>query len=201
VAGGSWAGGPAGDPGGGPEASRQRPAAAMQPSWLTRRAVIASSAAVAGVLLASCRGVQVLGTPPPLPADVRTLQTAIAAEQTLIAGYQSAISQARAVDPAVLAGLSDVAAEHQQHLAQLKAQLVVPAGASHATRSAGAAPHPAGDLHATIGVLEEAESAAAHRLASQLLTVPPSLAQLMASISASETTHVGVLAALRRRVT
>jgi hypothetical protein len=220
VAGCSRAGGPAGDPATGsggipwghqgpPRASTtagrtavngQLAASMVQHAWLTRRAVIAASAALAGAFLSACRGVQVLGTPPALPADVRQLQAAIAAERTLIADYQSAVSRARAVDPAVMTALSGLLAEHQQHLVQLSARLVVPAGASQAASRAGAVPHLAADLQATLGSLAEAESAAAQRLASQLLTVPPSLAQLMASISASEATHVGALTTLRRRV-
>jgi hypothetical protein len=46
--------------------------------------------------------------------------------------------------------------------------------------------------------LEEAEQAASDRLIGQLAALPPSLAQLFASIAASEATHVPYLQAARR---
>ncbi len=54
------------------------------------------------------------------------------------------------------------------------------------------------DLAGALANLAAAEQAAAQRLATGLLAVPPSLAQLLASISASEATHVPVLDQLRR---
>jgi hypothetical protein len=50
-----------------------------------------------------------------------------------------------------------------------------------------------------ISYLGAAEQAASDRLLGEVLQVPPSLAQLFASISASEATHVPVLAATEAR--
>lgn len=164
----------------------------------TRRAVLAASAAVVPLLIAGCRGVQVLGSPPPPAPDVRLLRAAITAELQMIARYHAAISAA-AGNSAVTARLMGLRAEHEQHLAQLRSRLIVPAGSAQSPGQVAASPASAGlDLHGTLGTLAAAEQAASLRLATDLLTVPPSLAQLMASISACEATHVPVLDQLGR---
>jgi hypothetical protein len=165
----------------------------------TRRTVLAASAAAAGLLVTGCRGVQALGSPPPPAHDITQLRAAIAAEQRLIASYQVAIAQARGANGTggssaggsgtVAATLAGLLTEHEQHHAALSARLVEPPGyVQRPTTAAGAA--------ATISELAAAEQAASQRLAAQLLTAPASLAQLLASISASEATHVPVLASL-----
>jgi hypothetical protein len=164
----------------------------------SRRVVLAASAAAIPLLVSACRGVQVLGAPPPPAPDVRLLRSAISAERLLIATYRAAIPHASA-DPTASAVLAGLLAEHEQHLAQLDSRLVVPAGSadSAAPRTAVPASIPAG-MPAALATLAGAEQAAAQRLATQLLDVPPSLAQVLASISASEATHVPALDALRR---
>jgi rubrerythrin len=164
----------------------------------SRRAVLAASAAAVPLLVSACRGVQVLGSPPPPAADVRLLRVAIAAERAMVARYHAALAQASGSNTA--AALTSILAEHQQHLAQLTARLVGPAQSSLAQSSlAPSSPAPPGPggagsgLAAALEALETAEQDASARLASQLLDVPPSLAQLLASISASEATHVPVL--------
>ena len=164
----------------------------------TRRAVLAGSAAALPAVISGCRGVQVLGMPPPPAPDIRLVRAAISAEQQLISRYHAVAAgpgrQAGAAQP-----LAAILAEHEQHLARLTARLVVPAGSAQSVRPAAtpAASMPA-DLAAALAVLSADEQAAAQRLAAGLLTVPPSLAQLLASISASEATHVPVLDQLRR---
>lgn len=164
----------------------------------SRRVVLAASAAAIPALVSACRGVQVLGTPPPPAPDVRLLRSAISAERLLIATYRAAIPHASA-DGTASAVLADLLAEHEQHLAQLDSRLVVPSGSasSAAPRTEAAASIPA-ELPAALAALAAAEQAASQRLATQLLDVPDSLAQLLASISASEATHVPALNALRR---
>lgn len=166
---------------------------------LTRRAVLAASAAAVPLLLTGCRGLEVLGAPPPVAADVGVLRSAIETERLMVSRYQAAIAQAGAEGQAVVTELAGILAEHKQHLAQLSARLVVPAGStSRLPPVKGAtATLPAG-VAAAIGALETAEQDASNALAGQLLRVPPSLAQLMASISASEATHVPVLHSLGR---
>ena len=163
----------------------------------TRRRMLASSGLAAlGVVVAGCAP----GTPwpwakPPRPApDVGVLHEVIDAEYTMISRYTAAL----AAHPGLATAISAVLAEHRQHLAQLRAQLVIPAGASAAQRAA-AAPRlvgrpqlPPGQT-ATLGYLRSAERAAASALAARLTSVPPSLAQLMASIGASEATHAALL--------
>jgi len=161
--------------------------------------MLAASAAAVPLLVSACRGIQVLGTPPPPGRDVRALQSAISGERALISSYHSAIAQATAAgsgDRATVASLSRLLAEHHQHLAQLTARLVEPSrSAAPPVKPTPSASAPAG-LGAVIASLAAAEQAASARLASQLLAVPPSLAQLMASISASEATHLPVLHSL-----
>ena len=165
----------------------------------TRRAVLAASAAAVPLLVTACRGVQVLGTPPPPPPDVRELRLAITAEQLMISRYHLAIARA-AGHQATATRLAGLLAEHQQHLAQLSARLVVPAGSAAAAPAGSPPASPAlpADLDGTLGALAAGEQAAAQRLGRQLLAMPPSLAQLLASIAASEATHVPVLTSLRR---
>jgi hypothetical protein len=164
----------------------------------SRRAVLTASAATIPLLLSACRGAQVLGTPPPPTPEVRQLRAAISAERALIAGYRAAIPHASG-DSSASAALASLLAEHQQHLTRLSSRLIVPAGSADSAAPSAGAPLtvPAG-LDAALAALAGAEQAAATRLAAQLLDVPASLAQLLASISASEATHVPALDALRR---
>jgi hypothetical protein len=164
----------------------------------SRRVVLAASAATIPLLISACRGAQVLGSPPPPAPDVRHLRMAISAERALIAGYRSAMPHASA-DAAASATLAALLTQHEQHLTQLNSRLIVPAGSADSAPGKAAAPVsiPA-DMPSALGALADAEQAASQRLAAQLLDVPASLAQLLASISASEATHVPVLDALRR---
>jgi hypothetical protein len=50
-----------------------------------------------------------------------------------------------------------------------------------------------GGLNPTLAQLQQAEAAASDRLIGQLAGLPPSLAQLFASIAAAEATHVPLL--------
>jgi hypothetical protein len=171
-----------------------------------RRALLIASAAALPTLLAACRGVQSLGTPPPPPTDVDTLRNAIDHETALIASYAAVAAGGPAASGGVAgsaggasggrlaAALAVVLAEHRQHLAQLTSRLIEPAG--HASATPTAAASRSGVL--TVAQLERAEQAASDRLIAQLAGLPPSLAQLFASIAASEATHVPYLQAARR---
>jgi hypothetical protein len=166
--------------------------------------VLAASAAGLPLLITACKGVQVLGSPPPPPAEIATLRAAITAEQDLVTAYGAAVSPASAgTDGATDGGtamLAAVLAEHRQHLSQLKSRLIETA----AQRSAAAASAgPSGPVRTgappAIVQLEQAEAAASDRLIGQLAGLPPSLAQLFASIAAAEATHVPLLRSLGRR--
>jgi hypothetical protein len=176
------------------------------PDILPRRRVLLASAAALPALLgtAGCRSSDVFTGPdplagPPRPApDVITLQAVIAAEHTMVQLYQAAIGRDRAAARA--RGLEPLLAEHQQHLTRLWARLIVPPGApasasaspgATASSSPGAAsPAP---RRVTITRLRGAERASAADLVRRLGTVEPTLAQLFASIAASDATHVAAL--------
>jgi hypothetical protein len=190
---------------------------------MSRRALLTASAAALPLLVSACKGVQVLGTPPPPPADVRALQAAISAEAAMVTRYASAIKRLRdgspppatPADNAAYEAARAVQAEHVAHLAQLRSRLVEPAGVkppalnpSPASRSpaglsvsqsvsASPAAGGTGSVPAVLSDLELAEQAASDRLIGELDGLPPSLAQLFASIAASEATHVPYLRAAR----
>ena len=157
--------------------------------------MLAASAAALPALLAiaGCRSSDAFAGPDPLagrPAlspDVITLQEAIKAERAMIALYQAAVNGG--TRPART--LEGLLAEHRQHLSRLQARLVLPSASptpsASASRSA-AAPRP------TIAQLRTAEGASATDLVQRLVSVPPALAQLFASIAASDATHVAALA-------
>jgi len=163
--------------------------------------VVLASAAALPVLLgtASCRSEDLFAGPdplagPPRPApDVLTLEAVIAAEHTMIQLYRAAIEGDRA--EARAHGLEPLLAEHEQHLARLQARLFVPAGAqaspSPSPGAAGAAGAARGRI--TISRLRAAERASAAGLVQRLGPVEPALAQLFASIAASDVTHVMAL--------
>ena len=161
--------------------------------------MLAASAAALPALLATagCRSSDVFAGPDPLagrPAlshDVITLQAVIAAEQAMVALYRTAVAAGlRAADQ--LHGqeglLEGLLAQHRQHLAQLQARLVVPSGQASPSASP---PAVAGAV--SIARLREAERGSAADLLRRLAGVPPALAQLFASIAASDATHLAAL--------
>jgi hypothetical protein len=170
------------------------------PDILPRRRLLAASAAALPALLATagCRSSDAFAGPDPLagrPAlspDVVTLQAVIAAERAMIALYQVAVhSDPRPADR--VRGLEGLLGQHRQHLSQLLARLVVPSGAPSASFSPSTSPI-TGPGRVTIAQLRAAERASATDLVRRLVTVPPALAQLFASIAASDATHVVALA-------
>jgi len=134
---------------------------------------------------------------PPLGHDVLTLQAVIAAEENMIDLYRMAISGDSR--PSQARTLRTLLAQHEQHLVRLKARLIVPPGPRGsggngfppgAGGSGGSSPRVS---TVTTSRLRAAERASAADLVRRLATVPPSLAQLLASIAASDATHVTVL--------
>ncbi len=176
------------------------------PEILPRRRILLASATALPLLLATagCQSSSLFAGPdplagrPPLDHDVLTLQAVIAAEEKLVRLYQTAID----VHPGTAARshvLTSLLTQHEQHLAQLRARLIEPPGTS-ATRTptppASVAGGTAGPVPAGLGTaqLSAAERASAADLVRRLATVEPALAQLFASIAASDATHVTVLA-------
>jgi hypothetical protein len=169
----------------------------------TRRVMLAAAAMLPLAAVSGCDGVDVLSAPPSRAPDVTTLQEAIAAEQLLITWYTAVLRDAGTAgataaggsSTALTAVLEPLLTEHRAHLAQLRSRLVVPAGSAASPSPSRRAPAPAGPGAGSAGVafLGAAEQAAATAMLDRLRSAPGSLAQLFASISASEATHVPVL--------
>jgi Ferritin-like domain len=173
----------------------------------TRRVVLAVAATLPLAVASGCDGVNVLAAPPRPAPDVALLRSAITAEELMVARYTNVLKGVRNPGAtsagrggsrgALTAALEPVLAEHQAHLAQLRSRLIVPAGAapspSERTPAQPAVPTAPG---AAVTFLRAAEQAAAAAMLDRLPHAPASLAQLFASISASEATHVPVLGAV-----
>ena len=162
----------------------------------SRRAVLGAVVrgaplAAAPLVLAACRGVQVLGSPPPPPADIRALSAAIKAEEQLVATYSAALGALPGGDTPAELAVRTVQAEHAAHLLQLKSRLIEPA--RHPSATPRPVTIPPGTTSSILQGLGQAEQAASDRLLGQLHALPPALAQLFASIAASEATHVPYL--------
>jgi hypothetical protein len=177
--------------------------------------LVASATALPLLLAASgCRSSDAFDGPDPLAGrpspghDVVVLQAAISAEEALISLYVTATATATAKEGSKL--LASLLAQHRQHLARLRAALVLPPGpataspsvtaSAAATASPGATASAGGDAGGkgagVIARLRAAERASAAAGLRRLATVDPSLAQLLASIAACDATHVAALAAL-----
>ena len=174
-----------------------------------RRRLLLASAAALPLLLgaAGCRSSDVFTGPdplagrPPLGHDVLTLQAVIAAEENMINLYQLAISGDSGTSRART--LRALQGQHQQHLVQLKARLILPRGVwgDRPGGLGGRVPPRRGGFRgsspraSTVSItrLRAAERASAADLVRRLATAPPALAQLLASIAASDATHVTAL--------
>jgi hypothetical protein len=171
------------------------------PDILPRRRMLLASAATLPLLLATagCRSSDLFAGPdplaarPPLSHDVVTLQAVIAAEENLVDLYRSAVNgDSRTIR--WVRDLEPLLTQHEQHLNWLRARLIRPNGTS-ATATARPSPSRA-PAAPTIAGLRAAERASAASLVGRLTTVQPALAQLFASIAASDATHVAVLSGL-----
>lgn len=155
---------------------------------LRRRSVLAAAVAAVPLMAAGCKGVGGLGTLPKPGPDVAVLRDAIGTEQALIARYRSAM----AGSPGLAGTLSPLLAQHREHLARLTSMLIEPASDRPTllpSAPAGRRSAPA----ATLAVLEADETAAASSQAGRLALAPPALAQVLASIAASEASHALLL--------
>ena len=158
--------------------------------------MLLASATTLPLLLAAagCRSSEAFAGPdplagPPRPSpDVITLEAVIAAESNLVHLYKTAVSGDSRTTAALLT-------QHELHLAQLQARLVLPAAPSSAagqqrpvTGVATVTP-----ARVTAARLRAAERMSAAELVRQLMGVEPALAQLFASIAACHATHVAAL--------
>jgi hypothetical protein len=161
---------------------------------LRRRSVLAAAVMAVPLTAAGCKGVGGLGTLPKPAPDVAVLRGAIGTEQALIARYTSAM----AGSPGLAATLGPLLAQHREHLARLTSMLIEPASPSATPRpSASPSRTPGSGSAATLAALEAAETDAASSLAGRLALAPPAMAQLLASIAASEASHALLLRAHR----
>jgi hypothetical protein len=161
---------------------------------LSRRQLLAASPAALPLFLAlsACKGPgvpAVLSGPPPVSDQTTMLLHAVTAEQNLIWLYGKAI----AAYPEL--ALGPLLAEHRQHLAQLSARVIEPPG-KKVPDTVTAKPAIGSTRAAAVTQLRDAEQRAVTVLLSRLGGASPSLAQLYASVAASEATHVTVLDSL-----
>lgn len=159
---------------------------------LRRRQLLAASATSVPMFLVlnACAGPDPLAGPPPLSADVRGLLDAVAGERNLIWIYKKTMA---AYSP-LSSALAPLLAEHQAHLTQLRARIIEPPGKTIPSTAAARLAIP-GTHKAAVAGLRAAEQAASIAQLRRLAAASPSLAQLYASIAASEATHVTVLSA------
>ncbi|MGD0703855.1 MAG: hypothetical protein ABSA02_28720 [Trebonia sp.] len=157
---------------------------------LSRRQLLAASPTTLPLFLAltACKGPAVLSGPPPVSDQTQMLLHAVTAEQNLIWIYNKAITGYSALRPT----LAPLLAEHQAHLAELTARVVEPPGRKVPDTVTS---RPALNSTAAGAMLQlrAAEQAAVAASLSRLGSASPSLAQLYASIAASEATHVTTL--------
>jgi hypothetical protein len=157
---------------------------------LSRRQLLAASPTALPLFLAlsACKGPAVLSGPPPLTAQTQTLLHAVTAEQNLIWTYNKTLAEYSGLRPT----LAPLLAEHQAHLARLRARVVEPPGRKVPVAVTA---RPAVDATAAgaLARLRDAEQTAVGVLLGRLGGASPSLAQLYASIATSEATHVTTL--------
>jgi hypothetical protein len=165
---------------------------------LSRRRLLAASTTMLPLLAAvSCGVPDPLAGPPSPSRDVRTLRASISAEQALADAYRKVLG----MHPGLSASLRPFLTQHEDHLAQLQSRLIVPphaAASPSASPSASASvPPPPASAGAAVLLLGNAERGAAAAQVRRLASATPSLAQLLASIAASEATHAVALSALK----
>ena len=163
-------------------------------SWraVSRRRVLTTVLGSSALAVTACGVPEALRKPPGLSASVRTLRASITAEQALVDSYHDVVRRF----PQLSTRLNSFLTQHEQHLAQLRGRLVVP---PHVTMSPIPSPSAAGPVPASatdaIAALIRAEQTAAAAQLGRLRGSPPALAQLPASIAASEATHAAALSA------
>ena len=163
----------------------------------TRRRVLTAAAAALPLVAAGCKGIAALGTPPRPAPDVTMATDAIAVETQLIARYGAVL----AANPRLAGTLRPLLAQHHDHLARLRARLIVPAAGRRCLR-----PAPRRVVPPRCRARQRPRSATCvpprmprpGALLAHLATAPPSLAQLLVSISASEATHALILGTAAR---
>ena len=165
--------------------------ACLEP-MLSRRQLLAASPTTLPLFLAlsGCKGPAVLSAPPTVSPQTQMLLHAVTAELNLIWIYNKAMAAYSGLAPA----LAPLRAEHEAHLTQLRGRVIEPPG-KQVPGAVTERPPLGATQAAALAQLRAAEQAAVTTLMSRLNGASPSLAQLYASIAASESTHVSVLSA------
>jgi hypothetical protein len=140
--------------------------------------------------LSGCKGTAVLSAPPGVSPQTEMLLHALTSEQNLLWIYGKAVAAYPRLSPVI----APLRAEHAAHLAELRARVIEPPG-TQLPGTVTARPALGATEGAALAQLRTAEQAAVKTLMSRLDGASPSLAQLYASIAASEATHVSVLTA------
>ena len=153
---------------------------------LSRRQLLGASPLL--LILCGCDKPAVLSAPPVPSRQTQVLLDAATAEQNLVWLYD----KASAAYPQLSPVLATLRAEHAAHLAQLRATVVEPPG-KHVPTTVTQKPAIGNTQRDALIQLRSAEQGAVTTLMGRLDGASPSLAQLYASIAASEATHVGVL--------
>jgi hypothetical protein len=159
---------------------------------LSRRQLLAASPTTLPLFLAlsGCTGTAVLSAPPAVSPQTQLLLQAVTAEQNLIWIYNKAVTVYSGLAPR----LAPLRAEHEAHLAQLRGRVIEPPG-KQIPDTVTSRPALGASQGAVVDQLRAAEQAAVKAMMSRLAGASPSLAQLYASIAASEATHASVLGA------
>ena len=170
--------------------------ACLEP-MLSRRQLLAASPTTLPLFLAlsACKGPAVLSAPPTVSPQTQELLHTVTAEQNLIWIYDKAAAVYSRLAPV----LAPLRAEHAAHLAQLRARVIEPPG-RQVPLTITAKPRLAATEAAALAQLRAAEHGAVTTLMARLSGAPASLAQLYASIAASEATHATVLSAAKAKV-
>jgi len=157
---------------------------------LSRRQLLAASPSTLPLILAlsACKGPAVLSAPPTVSPQTQMLLHSVTAELNLIWIY----TRASAAYSGLAATLDPLRAEHAAHLTELRSRVIEPAGRP-VPATVTARPALAGTQAGVLAQIRAAEQAAVRTLMSRLSGASPSLAQLYASIAASESVHVTVL--------
>lgn len=149
---------------------------------LTRREVLAAGSLGA---LTACTSSDPV-PPAPVDPDVALVAAAVVREQALLTSYDDAL----AAHPELAALLTPLREQHFQHLARLQ-----PATTATTTATAGplGSPSRGGSPLARRAALAALERAASAAHGAAAVTASRQLAPLLASLSASEASHVVVL--------
>ena len=140
--------------------------------------------------LSGCKGPAVLSAPPTVTPRTQMLLHAVTAELNLIWIYNKTMAAYSGLETT----LAPLRAEHEAHLAQLRARVIEPPG-KQVPDTVTVRPAVGATKDAAVTQLRAAEQTAVQTLMSRLDGASPALAQLYASIAASEATHASVLSA------